>query len=307
LPSSAQIQREQWPRISIVVPSYNYGTYLSRALDSILCQNYPNTQIILIDGASSDSTPAVLAAYRDRLNVCICEPDQGQTDALNKGYRYVDGDLFNWLNADDALAPGSLQAIANAWRQGHDLIIGQCRMVYEQEGKSDLPRIYAPRYASYFDFQATSWRGFLYQPAVFISTSIANACFPLDPDLRQVMDYQYHLRALRQRPRTCLLQQQLCTFYYHGANMSSSDTPKVPEIERVLRQELRFHPARQQRHLQRVLEAGLQLHAWISSPQRPTVAAILRAMAANPTLVARSLSWRMLARSVLVHWLGRGR
>lgn len=290
-----------------MVPSYNYGSYLRRALDSILTQGYPHIQIILIDGASSDSTPAVLEAYRDHLDVCLSEPDEGQTDALNKGFRYVTGDVFNWLNADDALAPGSLQAIAHAWRQGHDLIIGQCRMVYEREGKSHLPRIYAPRYTSYFDFQTTSWRGFLYQPAVFVSTSIANSCFPLDTELRQVMDYQFHLRALRQHPRTCLLQQQLCTFYYHGANMSSSDTPKIPEIERVLREELRHHPARQQRHLQRILDAGLLLHAWISCPESPKVATILRAMAANSTLAARSLSWKILARSVLAHWFGRRR
>jgi hypothetical protein len=291
-------QSRSTPLISIVVPSYNYGRYLERTLISILDQNYPRTQIIVIDGASNDGTAAVLKSYASHLDVCISEPDRGQTDAINKGFRHVKGDIFNWLNADDALEAHSFERIAEAWLHGADLIIGQCRMVYEREGKSEVPRIYAPCYHSYFDFQSTAGKGFLYQPSVFLSTALAAPCFPLDISLRQVMDYQFHLRALRQGPKVRLIQEPLATFYYHGANMSSSDVPKIPELERVLKQELHAHPPRQQKSLKRTLSAALILADWSSRVSPPSPAAILGAIAANPALAFRKAVWMLLARAL---------
>ena len=92
------------PRISVVTCSYNQGAFLARTLESVLGQAYPNLEHIVVDGMSSDGTPQVLERY-PHLRV-IREPDRGQSDAINKGFRLATGEIFCFLNSDDTLEPG---------------------------------------------------------------------------------------------------------------------------------------------------------------------------------------------------------
>ena len=105
----------EWPRISIITPSYNQGDYIEETILSIINQNYPNLQYIVVDGNSSDATHEVLEKYRPHIDHLIIEPDNGQTEAINKGFRLADGDLIAWLNSDDMYGPGSLHAVALQW------------------------------------------------------------------------------------------------------------------------------------------------------------------------------------------------
>lgn len=99
-----------WPRISVVVPSLNQATYLAATLDSLLDQDYPNLEILAIDGSSTDGSAEILRAYAPRLAYSISEPDKGQSEALNKGFVRATGDILTWLNSDDLLLPGALRA-----------------------------------------------------------------------------------------------------------------------------------------------------------------------------------------------------
>lgn len=100
------------PRITLVTPSYNQGSFIEETLDSVLSQRYPNLEYIVMDGGSTDGTREILTRYRDRLAVCVSEPDKGQSDALIKGFARATGNIWGWLCADDVLLPGALDTVA---------------------------------------------------------------------------------------------------------------------------------------------------------------------------------------------------
>ena len=99
------------PRISIVTPSYNQAAFLRKTLDSVLDQNYPNLEYVVIDGGSTDGSVETLREYSPRLTYWISEPDCGQSHAVNKGFARSTGEIMTWLNSDDVLLPGALQAV----------------------------------------------------------------------------------------------------------------------------------------------------------------------------------------------------
>lgn len=98
------------PRISVVVPSYNQAAFLSAALDSLLDQHYPDLEILVMDGGSTDGSADLLREYGPRLAAWVSEPDRGQSHAINKGMAQASGEVLTWLNSDDLLLPGALQA-----------------------------------------------------------------------------------------------------------------------------------------------------------------------------------------------------
>ena len=104
------------PRISIVMPSYNQGHLIEHSLLSVINQGYPNTELIVMDGRSTDSTPEVLHRYASDIALCRSEPDGGQSDALNKGFRAATGEIFGWLNSDDTYCPGAFEFAARIFQ-----------------------------------------------------------------------------------------------------------------------------------------------------------------------------------------------
>lgn len=92
---------DPWPRISIVTPSYNQGQFIEETIRSILLQNYPDIEIIIIDGRSTDKTLEIIGKYKQWIAYCISEKDNGQSQALNKGFRKSTGLLVGWQNSDD--------------------------------------------------------------------------------------------------------------------------------------------------------------------------------------------------------------
>jgi glycosyltransferase involved in cell wall biosynthesis len=112
---SAQSAARGWPRISVVTPAYNSAELLEDCIVSVLEQGYPNLEYIVIDGASTDGSLEILRRYEDRLTYWTSEPDDGQADALNKGFRRATGELVCWLNSDDFFYPGALAAAAEAY------------------------------------------------------------------------------------------------------------------------------------------------------------------------------------------------
>ncbi len=104
-----------FPKISIVVPNFNQAAFLGKTLDSILTQAYPNLELILIDGGSTDASLGVIAEYQDRLAYSISEQDKGHHDAVNKGFARATGEILGFLNSDDKLFPGALRIVGEAF------------------------------------------------------------------------------------------------------------------------------------------------------------------------------------------------
>lgn len=103
---------QMYPKISVVVPSFNHAAYIDATLRSILDQNYANLELIIIDGGSTDETPAIIRRYADRIAYWVSEPDDGQTNGLIKGFARSTGVIQCWINSDDLMAPGCLFEVA---------------------------------------------------------------------------------------------------------------------------------------------------------------------------------------------------
>ncbi|HOP33327.1 MAG TPA: glycosyltransferase family 2 protein [Candidatus Hydrothermia bacterium] len=115
-----------FPKISIVTPSYNQGEFLEKAILSVLNQNYPNLEYIIIDGGSTDGSVDIIKKYEKYLAYWVSEKDKGQSHALNKGFSRCSGELLMWINADDILLPGALFKIVECFRKhpSTDVIYG---------------------------------------------------------------------------------------------------------------------------------------------------------------------------------------
>ena len=100
------------PKISIVTPSFNQGRFLEETIQSILSQNYPNLEYVIVDGGSSDNSVEIIKKYSDRLHFWISEKDDGHGDAISKGFLHTSGEIMAWLNSDDKYTPWSLQIVS---------------------------------------------------------------------------------------------------------------------------------------------------------------------------------------------------
>jgi glycosyltransferase involved in cell wall biosynthesis len=116
----------EWPKISIVTPSFNQGQYLEETIRSVLLQGYPNLQYIVMDGGSTDDSPAIIQRYSAWLDRFKIARDGGQTDALNQGFATSDGLLLTFLNSDDLLEKGALARVAEACVVGTKGSISMC-------------------------------------------------------------------------------------------------------------------------------------------------------------------------------------
>ncbi|MDD3180116.1 MAG: glycosyltransferase family 2 protein [Opitutaceae bacterium] len=111
-----------WPKISIVCPSFQQGRFIEEAIRSVLLQNYPALEFIVMDGGSDDETVPILQKYAVWLTHWESQPDHGQAHALNKGFAKATGEIFGWINSDDYYLPGAFATVGRAARVGHDVL-----------------------------------------------------------------------------------------------------------------------------------------------------------------------------------------
>ena len=120
IPPSGEVY-PKLPVISVVIPTFNRATYLPQCLSSIVRQNYPALEVIVIDGGSTDDTRAVVERYGDIVTTFISESDSGQPEAVTKGLRLVSGDIAHWHAADDIIMPDAFWRIADAFQAHPDV------------------------------------------------------------------------------------------------------------------------------------------------------------------------------------------
>jgi glycosyltransferase involved in cell wall biosynthesis len=119
-----------WPRISIITPSYNQGEFIEETIRSILLQNYPNLEYIIIDGGSSDNTSEIIRKYEKWITYWVSEKDRSQSHAINKGFERCTGELVNWICSDDLLCKNALsQFVSTYYIDNSFCYIGRCRLI----------------------------------------------------------------------------------------------------------------------------------------------------------------------------------
>lgn len=203
-------------KISVIIPSYNQGEFLERTILSVINQGYSNTELIIIDGGSNDNSLEILKAYDSHISYWVSEPDQGQSDALNKGFSRATGNLMGWLNADDLYLPGVFAIIADEFeaRQSVSVIFGD----HLEIDKNDMVTDYM--YAFDFSTKHFIYEGFhLNAQAMFWRSSLFQDFGVFDVRLHRTMDYDMILRfgIIAGESVFFRLEKPLACFRRHGA------------------------------------------------------------------------------------------
>ncbi len=179
------------PLVSIVTPSFNQAPYLEAAIESVLSQDYPRLETIIIDGGSTDGSLEIIRRYARRLAHWSSEPDSGQTEAINKGFTRATGDVLAWLNSDDLYRPGAVRQ-AVEFLERHP----EVGMVYGDADYVDESGKVIGRFAARQTSLARLRRGYVHIPqqASFFRASLWRLVGPLDPTFYFAMDYDLWVR-----------------------------------------------------------------------------------------------------------------
>lgn len=175
------------PLVTIVTPTYNAAHWLPQCRASVLAQSYPNIEHVIVDGGSDDGTAQLLESWSDVL--WISERDNGQSDAIIKGFRLGHGDVLTWLNADDELAPGAVETVVDAMeRLAASWVVGAAEI--REAGRS---RVVRPQRV---DVRALDLSNPIVQPSSMYTRTVFEAAGGLDPTLHLAMDLDLWLRLL---------------------------------------------------------------------------------------------------------------
>lgn len=216
--------------VSIVTPSFNQGAFIGETISSVLGQNYPFIEYLVVDGGSTDSTLDAVRSFGDRLK-WISEPDRGQSDAINKGWRRTRGEIIAWLNADDLYRPGALDRVVRFFREHPrvDLVYGDCEYINE---RGDIIGRHPARHVSGEELLRSS-KSIIPQPATFLRRRVLATVGYLDQALHYVMDLEYWIRVAI-RHQIAYLPECLAAFRFHGHSKSMSQyAPMQAEQLRV--------------------------------------------------------------------------
>jgi glycosyltransferase involved in cell wall biosynthesis len=208
------------PLVSIVTPSFNMDRYLPRTIESVLSQNYPKIEYIVMDGGSTDRTLQILEGYGDRLQH-FSEPDKGPSDAVHKGFQHAHGEIFAWLGADDVYLPGAVRTGVEALMARPEIDV-----VYGEGNWIDEHGAVISRYPTLpFDPKVLEWDCFICQPASFFRASAYRRC-GLDSDVNMSFDYDLWIRMVKHGIRFQMIPQYLAgSRMHHGAlTLNERDT-----------------------------------------------------------------------------------
>ena len=219
------------PKISVVTPSYNQASFIERTILSVLNQKYPNIEYIIIDGGSTDGSVDIIKRYSSFLSYWVSEPDQGQADAINKGFLKSSGEILAWLNSDDMYLPGALHKAARAFAREPEasIIYGDYIKVDEND------RCIALRRQPSFSYNICLFSYLtVAQPAAFFRGKAVFDVGLLDTRFHYAMDYDLILR-LAKRGKVIHLPEYLAAFRLHSESKSVTIKPRFKEEDRRIR------------------------------------------------------------------------
>jgi len=219
------------PLVSILTPSFNQARYLETTIQSVLSQDYPRLEYIIVDGGSTDGSVGIIKKYSGRLAWWVSEKDRGQTDAINKGFARATGGIFAWINSDDTYEPRAVgQAVKYLTEHPEvGMVYADCNYINEDgraigrfpAAQTDLPRLR---------------RGYVHIPqqTMFFRADLWKQVGPLDPSFYFAMDYDLWTRIAARSELKYLAGQVWANFRIHTSGKTiAADDRCWPEMLRV--------------------------------------------------------------------------
>lgn len=230
-----------WPRISIVTPSYNQARFIEETIRSALLQGYPNLEYLILDGGSTDGSVEIIKKYERWLIYWVSEPDKGQSNAINKGWRQATGELVTWLNSDDVYMPAALQSVAQSWRDENTVgfIHGHAQCV-DIDGK---PIAKSGVIGAPFDFRKSLLNAEnCVAVSAFVSRTALGEIGYLDTNLHMTMDWDLWLR-LGSRFESTFVSEILLKYRWWSNSKTASQWSR-PEAVKIVKKFFRENDLR---------------------------------------------------------------
>jgi glycosyltransferase involved in cell wall biosynthesis len=219
------------PLVTIITPVYNSASYIEDCILSVLNQTYPNIEYIIMDGGSTDGTQAIAQKYADRLTL-ISEKDNGQSDAINKGWKRAKGEIVAWLNGDDLYLPDAVEK-AVEYLQNHPQTawVYGCAQFVDENGQPNNYRypIFEWSYDKLLQFGC-----YIVQPTVFLRRHIMDELGYIDENLHFGMDYEYWLRIGKQYPPAFVRDIKVIVKIFQETKSRSGGYKRLLEIQTML-------------------------------------------------------------------------
>lgn len=244
-PQSVHAKDMDWPTISIVTPSYNQGRFLERTIRSVVNQDYPALEYIIVDGGSTDGSVEIIKKYEKHLACWISEKDDGQSHAIRKGFDRATGKILAWLNSDDIYMPGTLLRVGRVFRDEPDvgIVYGNKYLVDEWDQIIGERRL--TPFIPHLSKLGLLYGGFgIYQPAAFWAKALYDRVGGIDASFKFTMDTELILRFALTRAQFRFLREYFTGFRIHPDSKTSTIRQIAGEEKQILRSRHRQHRSR---------------------------------------------------------------
>jgi glycosyltransferase involved in cell wall biosynthesis len=215
--------------VSIITPSYNQGEFIEETIKSVLSQDYPEIEYIVVDGGSTDNTIEIIKKYEGKIK-WVSEKDSGQSDAINKGFRMAKGEIFAWLNSDDIYLPGAVGKAVEFLRNYPDIkmIYGNARFC-DERGK--IIGEYSP--PGFFDYKSLAFYNSICQPSTFFRRDAFFDAGGIDLRLHHLMDHDLWMKMAKEN-KVAYIPEFLSIYRLHDESKSVSDLHGLKRNEESL-------------------------------------------------------------------------
>jgi glycosyltransferase involved in cell wall biosynthesis len=222
------------PLVSIITPSYNHAEFLDETIRSVLAQDYANIEYIVVDGGSTDGSVETIKRYQDRIAKWVSEPDAGQSDAINKGFRMATGEIVAWLNSDDLYFPDAVSTAVRRFQQDPLLGLFYSDCVFVDRDGQFLR--YFTEVEPYSEFRLRNCSDFVMQPSTFFRRETLFEIGLLDTSLHYCMDWDLWCRFAKNKCRIHYEPKLVAASHIYGATKTQSGgRVRLNEVQRVMR------------------------------------------------------------------------
>jgi glycosyltransferase involved in cell wall biosynthesis len=212
-------------KLSVITPSYNQGQFIEETIQSVLNQEYENLEYFIIDGGSTDNTLEIIKKYENKLTYWASEKDNGQTHAINKGFKMATGDIISWLNSDDVYCEKTLSAVSEYFENHPECQWLAGNLLYMEANGHAYIRKY-PNSSKWLEKNAMFS---IYQPNVFLRKSILSTIGYPREDFHMTMDYEWYCRIAQKYP-VHIFNVDLAKFRFHSQCKSFSAPNTINQL-----------------------------------------------------------------------------